>query len=90
MRIGRISKLFSRGFGWCRRCHTTWRFVEPHVTNVDGTRGCFALCEKCWRELTAEERVVFYRRLFDEWNAPQTEWREIRHAVLTEEKQDAA
>jgi len=29
--------------------------------------GCFPLCVDCWPELTPEERLPFYRQLYEHW-----------------------
>jgi len=29
--------------------------------------GCFPLCAECWRELSVEERLVYYREMYEEW-----------------------
>jgi hypothetical protein len=88
IRIGRISQLLTPDYSWCHRCGTTWYFVRWHCTTYEPGRGCFPLCEKCWRGLkTPEARVPYYRQLWDEWaatgtgKAPET-WGEIERAVL--------
>lgn len=91
MRLGRIGKLFARGYTWCFRCRTPWKFVEPHTTDYewgDGwARGCFALCEECWAELeTPTARLPFYEMLFahpGRSDSAETQ-RTIRKAVLRE------
>lgn len=86
-RVGRISRLVSPGYGWCKRCLTTWNFVEGHTTiyeqgpgfEIMGRRfpgassGCFPLCEKCWRACTIAERLPYYRELWDTWVAQGTD-----------------
>jgi hypothetical protein len=86
IRIGRISHYLSPGYSWCHRCLTAWRFVRWHSTtyHIKG-HGCFPLCEKCWRELTPEQRLPFYRELWVEWGMPTDEhhnWPDIAYAVL--------
>jgi hypothetical protein len=87
LRIGRISRLVSPGYGWCYKCRTTWNFVEGHITNYKGGRGCFPLCEKCWWGLgTPEARLPYYRMLWDSWTSmggtEDKEWSDIERAVL--------
>jgi hypothetical protein len=67
IRIGRISRLLSPGRGACRRCHTTWRFVKPHHTEYMDWRWCVPLCEKCWSELTPQQRLPYYYDMILEW-----------------------
>jgi hypothetical protein len=69
--------------GSCQRCKTTWRFVEWHTTPYGTGHGCLALCKLCWRDLTPQTRLPFYR----EWwmnSTPrvEAEWADIRSAVL--------
>ena len=51
-RMGRISRLLFPSHGYCGKCQTTWSLVKEHTTMYSDTRGCFPLCEKCWRSLT--------------------------------------
>jgi hypothetical protein len=32
------------------------------------SKGCLPLCEACWADLTPQERLPFYRVLWDRWN----------------------
>lgn len=66
-RLGRISQLINPYTGSCGRCHTTWTFVCEHDTPYSDDSGCFPLCEKCWAELTPEQRLPYYRRLWESW-----------------------
>ena len=92
-RIGKVSQRLSPGFSWCGNCLTTWAYAHEHVTHYSPGRGCFALCEKCWRELTPPQRLPFYADLFREWERTphpadplDGRWQEIREAVLNEER----
>lgn len=69
LRLGPIGKLLAPGWGDCLRCHTPWKFVHYHTTSW-GRTGCIALCEKCWSELTPQERLPFYRQLIEIWHTP--------------------
>lgn len=86
-RIGRISHAMAPGYGDCLRCHTAWAFVKGHSTSYTETSGCFPLCEACWSELTPEERLPYYRLLWNRWCAdgadrePET-WGQIETAVM--------
>lgn len=78
-RIGRWSWILPMGHGGCRRCETTWRYVDPHVLayapatlgptgDVVNGRGVMALCEVCSRELgTPEARYPYYQEVVSEW-----------------------
>lgn len=86
-RIGRITRRLSPGMGSCYRCKTTWDFVHGHTTNYGGGSGCFPLCEKCWEGLMPEQRLPYYRQLYDEWvkqGRDSRDWGEIEFAVLNE------
>jgi hypothetical protein len=68
IRIGRISWLISApNLSWCYRCHTTWAYVVPHETRYSVSSACFPLCEKCWADLTPEQRLPYYEALISEW-----------------------
>lgn len=89
IRIGRISQYLTPGYGHCYRCLTTWPFVECHCTDYyeenGGWRGCFPLCEKCWSELTPEDRLPYYWRRWVAWGMPTDKrhyWPDIASAVL--------
>lgn len=86
-RLGPASRLLAPGYSWCGRCRTSWRFVEGHSTNYTEHRGCFPLCEACWSELTPEQRLPFYRDLWQSWQADGSDkepdvWNQIESAVL--------
>lgn len=88
MRIGKISQLLSPGYSACGKCHTTWRFVKDHTTPYSQMGAMFPLCEQCWHELTPDERLPFYRDLWDLWNSYSfpdyipPPWSDIEAAVL--------
>lgn len=86
MRLGPITQRMSPGYSFCKRCATTWEFVRSHSTQYNDGSGCFPLCEMCWGELTPEERLPFYRRLYEKWlesgPLPEETWFEIQEAVL--------
>lgn len=35
----------------CAHCHWPWGALNDHTTMIDKSRGCFPLCEGCWKEL---------------------------------------
>jgi hypothetical protein len=84
-----------RKYGSCLNCQMHWHQVSPHKTdiskyNIKELHDYFPLCEKCWKKLgTAEKRLPFYRRLFDECNEKEVrydenDWISIKDAVLKE------
>jgi hypothetical protein len=80
--LGRMSQLINTGWGSCKRCGITWAFVHGHITDYDLGDGCFPLCESCWKDLTPEERLPFYRQMYDEWGTLSPDWEKIEAAVL--------
>lgn len=85
-RIGRISRILTPTYSGCLKCHTTWFFVEPHITSYDEHNGCFALCKQCREELTPTERLPYYRTLWVMWDrdscAATKRWQDIETAVM--------
>lgn len=96
MRIGKISSILAPGHGFCQSCFTNWRFVTPHETPHSGDQKIIALCEKCWSEIDAPARLLFYREIWNKWQSwagtmraqdPSyclVHWAEIKRAVLQE------
>jgi len=88
--LGYISRILSPGFGWCRRCGISWKFVDGHSTMYTESSGCFPLCKRCWVELdTAVNRFPYYKELYKDWEKygdPGITWHEICTALLREEK----
>lgn len=72
----------SIGYSNCYRCKLTWNIVESHTTAYNELWACFPLCEGCWGELTPDERLPYYRKMYDSWDAPEVDWMEIEKAVL--------
>lgn len=75
----------------CFRCKTPTKYVNWHVTDVPRQGdGCFCLCVKCWTDLAPEQRLPFYRRLFDYWMSsggmddPPRRWSNYAEAILNE------
>jgi len=83
--LKRIMYAFSRnvlGYSGCMKCGATWNMTEPHVTTYIPSHGCFPLCEDCWRNSTASERVPYYRELIcDKWH-DTSEWPLVEAAVM--------
>lgn len=80
------------GSGSCSRCGYPWAEVDPHETwyrwSLEGRRcrACFPLCEACWAGLTAESRIPYYRKLWENWRQYDCDatWAEMQRAVLHE------
>lgn len=66
-RLGSVTQLYFCNYGYCGRCKTTWNFCRSHSTAYCDWSGCFPLCELCWQELSIEERLPYYRRLWHSW-----------------------
>lgn len=92
---GFFARLISPMYSWCYRCGMPWRVTKHHETWVTEGSGIFPLCESCWKELTPQDRLPYYRRLYDSWlkTMPETlpdgspaklnmTWEEIETAVL--------
>lgn len=86
LRIGRrLSDWLAPGWGHCARCGTNWHFVDGHSTMIHGGGGMFPLCVHCWGELTPEQRLPFYKKVFESWEEPRDfRWEVIEEAVLSE------
>lgn len=79
-RLGKWSWPLSAGYGGCRRCETSWRYVDAHIlayhpVSLDSTgklvpgRGIMALCEACHDDLgEPEARYPYYEIVLREWN----------------------
>jgi hypothetical protein len=46
---------------------------DPFV-DVVGGEGCSPLCEDCWRELSPDERLPYYKALYDLWESQRKFW----------------
>jgi hypothetical protein len=53
--------------GWCGRCKWPWAAIEEHATPYAPGRMLFPLCETCWAQLTPEQRLPYYRGLYNCW-----------------------
>lgn len=84
VRLGTWSQRLAPGYSWCLRCETPWLFIVHHNTDYRSDRGIFVLCEKCWAELAPEQRLPYYRQLWEQWthHADDQEWQDIETAVL--------
>ena len=90
--VGFIQRLLKPGHhGWCGRCGRSWAFLDcrkdAHMTDYTKSRACFPLCEDCWGELSPEDRLPYYKRLWERWQEPPYApppyvWKLIERAVL--------
>jgi hypothetical protein len=83
--FGRFTQSVDPQHSHCYRCGITWGFAKNHCTRYSDCEGCFPLCEYCWRRLTPQGRLPFYRRLFESWGPTKTDWIQIHNAVLAGE-----
>lgn len=84
-RIGRLSHFLAPGYGHCGRCKTNWHYCHGHSTEVADTgSGMFPLCELCWKELSPEERLPYYKAVFESWEVEHRpyQWEQLEKAVL--------
>lgn len=92
---GFFARLVSPMCSWCGRCDMPWNLTKNHVTGVTEVSGIFPLCENCWNDLTPQDRLPYYRKLYESWlkTMPETlpdgspsklnvTWEEIEAAVL--------
>lgn len=86
-----LSRALNSGYGCCYRCHTAWAWAQSHTTWYAMGWGCFPLCEGCWKALTPEERLPYYRRhwraglsraSFHDWWERWEAWLYMEDAVL--------
>lgn len=77
--IGDISHSLWPHLARCMRCRRAWAIVKPHITRYSTRKGCQPLCEGCWRTLTPQTRLPYYKRLRDLWITliPNKEFSEI-------------
>ena len=85
--LGVISQKVFPQMGSCGSCGMTWNVCEAHSTQYTERSGCFPLCELCWKEFTPNERLPFYKKLYNEWirqgsNPDEEKWESIEKAVL--------
>lgn len=86
---------FPREYFWggCQRCKKAWPNGSGdgpsawHSTWYERQRGIIALCEGCWAILTPQQRLPFYRAVYDNptggWR-DHVAWIEIEKSVLNE------
>jgi hypothetical protein len=86
--VGVLLRLFTPGCAGCRRCLWPWVLVTPHdtliVSEQNWSRYQFSLCERCWRQLSARERLPYYKRGWSSNSALREPWEVVEAAVLAE------
>ncbi len=85
--IGFFVKLYPGSWGYsdCERCGRTWNIAREHSTDLGDGGGMFALCEYCWNELTPQERLPYYLRVYNSWarwGGGRHSWSTIENAVI--------
>ena len=93
---GFFARLIFPMYSACGRCGMPWRVTKHHSTKVTWRDGMLPLCESCWKDLTPQDRLPHYRKLYESWlkTTPKTlpdgtpykglkmTWEEIETAVL--------
>jgi len=92
---GFFARLIFPMYSACGRCGMPCNVTKNHVTSVTEISGIFPLCENCWKYLTPQDRLPYYRKLYESWlkTMPETLpdgspaklnmiWEEIEAAVL--------
>jgi hypothetical protein len=74
---------FYRFYGRCARCNRNWRICEGHSTNWNKTDGMFPLCEDCWKDLKPEDRLPYYRSLWERWRDSKDMKIALKNKVIT-------
>ncbi len=83
VRLGPLMRELLPGYGTCYSCGWPWPLILSHTTYYAELRGCFPLCEQCWRKLTPQQRLPHYRALWESWGDPgYASWDDIEAAVL--------
>lgn len=79
-----ILRFIAPGYGYCGCCGKPWKFTAWHSTEFTDGRGLFPLCKSCWGKMTPEQRLPYYRDLWEEWGADEehAKWKDIETAVL--------
>ena len=81
--VGAVARIFSPSYSWCKRCRRPWSICDGHATTYNEGSGCFPLCEPCWKELTPQTRLPYYRALWQIWTRRDPkQWEMIKVAVL--------
>ena len=58
------------GFSGCLRCGGSWAVKRPHWTWYSDA-GMGPICEECYDELSPEERLPYYVKLWESWGSPE-------------------
>ena len=86
--LGSVARWCSPGYSQCLHCGRPWNLCKAHHTFYTTSAACFPLCERCWCELTPEQRLSYYRHLWAKWQQddspkPPEIWVQIEQAVLS-------
>lgn len=82
---GFFARLIFPRYSACGRCGMPWKVTKHHATRVNEWGGLFALCEKCWKDLTPQGRMPHYRKLYESWlktGYVDMKWKDIEAAVF--------
>jgi hypothetical protein len=86
---------YKRGYKYCRRCKATAMLLDEgdmdtlfHFTCYPGpwenASYVYALCNHCWRKLSPQQRLPYYRLVMVERNGrtETQQWDQVERAVL--------
>lgn len=69
----------------CQKCKREFKEVSPHVSVVKRRLALIVLCRDCWKSSTPDERVSYYRKLYEFWLeqrvTPSQTWNQIETFV---------
>jgi len=57
-------------YGHCLCCGGSWAVKRPHWTFYSDA-GMGPVCEECYDELSPEERLPYYVKLWESWGSPE-------------------
>lgn len=78
----KIARVISPSYGWCGRCGTPWRFVDPWAVNYSDTDGVFSLCKPCFMSLEPVDRIpYFWVTINISWLRPDL-WPAVEQSIL--------
>lgn len=58
----------------CQACLRRMDDKSGHFTPFTAVDSVVALCRSCWGSLTPEERLPYYRRIYEAWMGVEPSW----------------
>jgi hypothetical protein len=77
-----ISHLRHPNSSVCGLCKYAWPDLKEHFVLISDGWSIFALCEKCWNNLTPKERLPYYVKLYRSWNEKEDREQLLRNQIL--------